>query len=108
MRILIKAALLSSIGALATTQAVHAQSDGASNRAQMAANLQSALQDEGCSSCRVWVSGQANTSLNVLDPEAPYTANDYKGYPYAWCNSGFKRVTYYSGKGVVYASHSCQ
>mgnify|MGYP001483991696 CR=1 FL=1 len=107
MNLLVKGALLASVGILTVRSELCAQSSGENDRAQMAANLQAALREEGCGSCRVWVGGQGNTSLYVLDPQASYTPNDYQGYPYAWCNSGFKRVTYYSREGVVYASHSC-
>jgi hypothetical protein len=78
-------------------------------RARLAAQHQSALQEDGCSGCRVWVSGPDNTTLHIRDPEATTTPNDYNGYPVLWCDSsvGFRRVIYYSSRDRVYARHSC-
>jgi hypothetical protein len=101
-------AILICILALTSREArAQASTQAGRDRAAAAAQHQAALRDEGCSGCKVWVSGVDNTSLYILDPEARTTPNDYNGYPVAWCNNGFRRVTYYSAQGVVYAAHSC-
>lgn len=86
--------------------ASHAQSAG--DRAVIAANMQSEFRSEGCSGCRVWVSGPENRKVEILDTEAERTPNDYDGRPMFWYNAGFRTVIYYSRPGVVYAKHTLE
>lgn len=78
----------------------------AADRASAASILLRELKIEGCRSCRVRVSGQDNTILEVIDPEATRRSNDYRGEPTFWYQLGFYDVIYYSGPGTVYAAHS--
>jgi hypothetical protein len=95
------------VALLVVARNVEAQS--ATTRAEMARLHQAALRSEGCSSCKVWVSGDNNTVVHILDTQAQTVPNDYKGYPLFWCrgNIGFKRVIFYFAPGRVYAQHSC-
>jgi hypothetical protein len=85
------------------------EAQSAKARARAAREHQSALREEGCGGCRVWVTGKDSTVLRILDPEATSTPNDYKGYPALWCDKmfGFREVVYYSSRGRVYAQHKC-
>ena len=80
--------------------------DSGDQRARLAANHESALQNEGCGACKVWVGGPDNTALYVLDPTAPNGDNDYLGLPVFWFNAGFTKVIYYSAPGEEYARHA--
>jgi hypothetical protein len=75
-------------------------------RQELADLIQSTLRSEGCRSCKVWVSGDGNRTIHVLDTEATTTINDYKGRPVLYYNAGFRTVIYYSRPNVVYARHS--
>lgn len=89
---------------LIATQRVLAQAAPA--RAEAARTMQASLRDDGCSGCRVWVSGPESRTVHVLDMEALTKSNDYKQRPTYWYNVGFSEVIYYSSPGVVYARHS--
>ena len=75
------------------------------NRLAIAAVRQKGYREEGCRSCRVWVTGPSNTFISILDPEADTTPNDYALAPISLYSVGFTHVTYYSAPGIVYAEH---
>jgi hypothetical protein len=70
--------------------------------------MEDALRREGCSSCAVRVSGPESRTVEILDPKATHTDNDYRGRPIFWYNAGFRTVIYFSAPGVVYARHSME
>ena len=77
----------------------------ASERASFAALIQRSLVSEGCTRCRVRVSGLNNTVIEVVDPQVRTTPNDYHMRPTAYYNAGFRTVIYYDGEQRVYAQH---
>jgi hypothetical protein len=78
----------------------------ASERASFGALIQRSLVSEGCTRCRVRVSGLNNTVIEVVDPQLRTTPNDYHMRPTAYYNAGFRTVIYYDGEQRVYAQHT--
>jgi hypothetical protein len=89
------------VAVLAPRCQLFAPSDSPHTRARAAEQQEEALRSEGCSDCKVWVSGVGNRTLHVLDPEASSIDSDYSGTPVFWYSIGFTKVIYYSQPGVV-------
>jgi hypothetical protein len=76
----------------------------ATGRLRVAEKHEQTLRAQGCEACRVWVAGEANVNLYVLDPRLVDNVEPRDPSPYEWLDVGFAKVLYLTRRGMVHRS----